>query len=78
LLLNDVSENEQQQADAFLAFMSNLTKSVGLDKRLREYGIKQEQLEILASEAMKQTRLLQNNPRPILFDDALALYQAAW
>jgi hypothetical protein len=27
---------------------------------------------------MQQSRLLQNNPRPILFEDALQLYQDAW
>lgn len=33
---------------------------------------------MLAAEAMKQTRLLVNNPRPLLEADALAIYRAAW
>lgn len=77
-LLKDLPHSEQQQAQAFVLFMADLTKSMGLDKRLRDYGVKQDDLELLANEAMKQTRLLQNNPRSILFEDALALYQAAW
>jgi|TARA_B110000037_G_C17093054_1_gene494806 alcohol dehydrogenase class IV len=32
---------------------------------------------LLASDAMKQTRLLVNNPRPVTKDDAFAIYQQA-
>jgi alcohol dehydrogenase class IV len=78
LLLNDLPANKHQQAQAFLDFMQKISKSVGLDKRLRDYGVKQTDLERLANEAMQQSRLLQNNPRPILFEDALQLYQDAW
>ncbi len=35
-------------------------------------------LPILAADAMKQTRLLINNPRPVTEADALAIYQAAY
>lgn len=34
-------------------------------------------IEVLTSEAMKQTRLLPNNPREVLEDDARDLYKAA-
>jgi alcohol dehydrogenase class IV len=33
---------------------------------------------MLAREAMKQTRLLVNNPRPVTEQDALAIYRAAY
>lgn len=78
LLLNDLPKNVGQQAQAFLDGMQKISKSVGLDKRLRDYGVEQTDLERLANEAMLQSRLLQNNPRPILFEDALQLYQDAW
>jgi alcohol dehydrogenase class IV len=32
----------------------------------------------MASEAMKQQRLLVNNPRPVTEADALSIYRAAW
>ncbi|MDP5031970.1 MAG: iron-containing alcohol dehydrogenase [Paraglaciecola sp.] len=78
LLISDLPTDSRQQAEAFIVFMQKLSYDLGLNKRLRDYGIKQDDLELLASEAMKQTRLLQNNPKPIFYDDALALYQAAW
>ncbi len=32
----------------------------------------------MAEDAMKQTRLLVNNPRPLTQGDALAIYRQAW
>ena len=32
----------------------------------------------MASDAMKQTRLLVNNPREVTESDALNIYEAAW
>jgi alcohol dehydrogenase class IV len=33
---------------------------------------------MMADDAMKQTRLLVNNPRPLTLEDARAIYEAAW
>jgi alcohol dehydrogenase class IV len=41
-------------------------------------GIPQDAVDLLAKDAMNQTRLLVNNPRPVTEDDARAIYQAAW
>ena len=43
-----------------------------------EVGIGETHLEKLASDAMKQQRLLVNNPRALGEADALAIYRAAW
>jgi alcohol dehydrogenase class IV len=40
--------------------------------------IGEEHLPKMAADAMKQTRLLVNNPRPVAEADALAIYRAAW
>ena len=46
--------------------------------RLRDVGISESDIELLATEAMKQTRLLPNNPREVLLEDARALYEQAY
>ena len=51
---------------------------VGLQQKLRDVGIGREHLPKLAADAMKQTRLLVNNPRAVSEADALAIYEAAW
>jgi alcohol dehydrogenase class IV len=45
---------------------------------LRDVGIPEDAIELLATDAMKQTRLLVNNPRPLTIEDARAIYRAAW
>jgi alcohol dehydrogenase class IV len=35
-------------------------------------------MEMLAQDAMLQQRLLVNNPREVSYDDALAIYRAAY
>jgi alcohol dehydrogenase class IV len=41
-------------------------------------NIPQDWLPRLAKDAMNQTRLLGNNPRPVTEKDALAIYEAAF
>ena len=55
-----------------------LITDLGLPDKLRHCGVAEENLELLASEAMLQQRLLVNNPREINQADALAIYQAAF
>ena len=66
------------RAEAFIDQLAALPAELGLPTRLREVGIEEDALAMLAAEAMKQTRLLVNNPRPLLEADALAIYRAAW
>ncbi len=47
-------------------------------QRLREVGVKEHDLEMLAHDAMNVQRLLINNPRDVHFEDALSLYQSAY
>ena len=46
--------------------------------RLRDLEIPEEACNLMAKEAMKQTRLLVNNPRKIEESDAFNIYKAAW
>jgi alcohol dehydrogenase class IV len=57
--------------------MAELCRAAGLSLRLRDVGVGAEHLDLLAAEAMKQERLLMNNPRPITEADARRLYEAA-
>jgi alcohol dehydrogenase class IV len=68
----------QEKAAAFAEEMANLSARCGLETRLRDVGIPQDALHLLARDAMNQTRLLVNNPRPLEETDVRAIYQAAW
>jgi alcohol dehydrogenase len=57
--------------------LSSLPVELGLPTRLRDVGIGHNDLGMLAEDAMKQTRLLINNPRDVAHADALAIYEAS-
>ena len=68
-------------ADAAMKFaqsMADLSQACGLEQGLREMGIAREALPELARDAMNQTRLLVNNPRPLDEAAAMQIYEAAW
>ncbi|NTJ11812.1 iron-containing alcohol dehydrogenase [Rhizobium lusitanum] len=72
-------ENDsQRRCVAFIERLEKLSTKLGLQRRLRDVGIGKEHLPKMARDAMKQTRLLINNPRDVNETDALAIYEAAW
>jgi len=68
----------QARGAAFADEMAQLAVRCGLQPRLRDIGIPRNALDMMADDAMKQTRLLVNNPRPLTRADAFAIYSAAW
>ena len=54
-----------------------LGPNLGMQTRLTEVGVSHNNLPMLAEDAMKQTRLLVNNPREMTYEAALAIYQQA-
>jgi alcohol dehydrogenase class IV len=67
----------QGRAQGFVQHLSRLSRATGVPRRLSEVGVGPEHLDLLAAEAMKQERLLINNPCPITQADARRLYEAA-
>ena len=58
--------------------LRQLIDDVELPATLREAKVQEGDLEMLAEDAMLQQRLLVNNPRDVSYDDALAIYRAAY
>ncbi|MGQ7791027.1 iron-containing alcohol dehydrogenase [Faunimonas sp. B44] len=71
-------EGTQACCAAFIEELAGLCRRLGMPTRLREVGIAEADLPKMAADAMKQQRLLVNNPRPVGEADALAIYRAAW
>lgn len=68
----------QERAAAFCEKLEELSRACGLQPNLRAMNIPEDMLPKLASDAMNQTRLLVNNPRPLSERDALSIYRAAF
>lgn len=62
----------------FITQLVALMVTLGMPVHLRDVGVTEADLPAMAIAAMKQTRLLVNNPRPVSEEDALAIYRAAW
>ena len=69
---------DSEAASAFVAAMAERVAAMPYAQNLRAAGVKESDLPMLAADAMKVQRLLVNNPRDVAYDDALALYQAAY
>lgn len=71
-------KSHAQQIDGMLKGIAAYSPDLGLETTLREVGVKEEDLTMLAEDSMKQTRLLVNNPREVTYEDALRIYTAAF
>ena len=74
----DTNKGAQAVSAEFIDKLEDLSKRLGLPQKLREVDIPKEACEKMARDAMKQTRLLVNNPREVTEKDALNIYQSAW
>ncbi|WP_413205812.1 iron-containing alcohol dehydrogenase [Rhodospirillum sp. A1_3_36] len=63
-------------AEAFIAFMTEMVARMPFAQTLREVGVAETDLEMLAVDAMKVERLLMNNPRVVTKEDAFAIYSS--
>ena len=74
----DNSKNDEFLCNNFIDGLERLCKELNLPYRLRDLEIPEEACKLMASEAMKQTRLLVNNPRKIEESDAFNIYKSVW
>jgi alcohol dehydrogenase class IV len=71
-------QGSQSRAALLIEQLDQLARGSGLALRLRDHGISLDETPLLAKEAMRQSRLLVNNPCEISESDAQRLYEAAW
>jgi alcohol dehydrogenase class IV len=68
----------EERAEAFINALVSLSYELAVPQRLRDVGIPEDAVPLLAREAMKQTRLLVNNPREMSLQDAHSIYANAY
>jgi len=69
---------QAERARAFIDEMASIGRDCQVPASLAAVGIGRDDLKKLAEDAMKQTRLLVNNPRELTLEDAYAIYSAAF
>jgi alcohol dehydrogenase class IV len=68
---------QPEAAKRFVDSLDAICRDCKVPASLAEVGVARQDLERMASDAMKQTRLLVNNPREVTYDDAFAIYAEA-
>ncbi len=78
-LFKDIAGGSDEEATACLIQrIDGIIASLDLNKRLRDFGVKESAVQELAKGAYSQERLNSNNPREIQLEDALAIYTAVF
>jgi alcohol dehydrogenase len=73
-----VAGSAESRTAILIEALRSLIRDVSLPATLSEAGVKEEDLQMLSQDAMLQQRLLVNNPREVVYEDALAIYRAAF
>jgi len=66
-----------ETAERGIALLRDWSRLIGIPPGLASLGIPAGAIPALAASAMTVTRLLKNNPRPVMYEDALGIYRAA-
>ena len=69
--------NDEEVSQALISYLASLIKQLKLPVNLVEMGIEESDINILAQDAMLQTRLLVNNPKSVTIEDVLNIYHKA-
>lgn len=79
-LMGEVTDglSTREAAECAVAAVTRLAEDLGMDLALRAFDIPESALPEMAAGAMKVTRLMRNNPRPVTEADCLAIYSAAY
>jgi alcohol dehydrogenase class IV len=78
LLDAQASIDDEAASTAFIDRMTQLVSEMPFSQRLSAHGVPEDDLPMLATDAMAVQRLLINNPRDVSYDDALAIYRSVY
>ena len=70
--------NEQAAAERAVTAVERLKRDIGIPERLRDIGIKSEQLRTLAEKAHAIKRITRVNPRTATVEELEGIYREAW
>ncbi|MFT9488024.1 MAG: iron-containing alcohol dehydrogenase [Tepidibacillus sp.] len=76
--VNRAGLSNREAAIAAVKALYDIVKDVGIPTNLQEFDIKEEYIEKLSQDALKQKRLLARSPKPFTIDDIRKVYTAAY
>lgn len=67
---------EEEKPERFVEYITGLCERLGIPKSLKEFGIEEEDVDILAENAMQVKRLLDQNPHPLSKQEIGGIYRS--
>ena len=71
-------EGKRNNIDNFISGIEQLIIDLKIPRKLKDVGINQKDIRMLAEDALKQQRLLINNPREVDLNDLISIYEASY
>ncbi len=71
-------KNEADAAETAITAVEQLRRDIGIPLRLRDIGITESQLRLLAEKAFAIKRILRVNPRPVTVEDLEGILRTAY
>ena len=68
--------SKEEVIDTFVSRLKLLSVSVGINQTLKDVGVKEEDIPMLAEKALKDA-CTPGNPREVTKEDMIAIYKAA-
>jgi alcohol dehydrogenase class IV len=76
--INTQGKSEREAAYSAVDAVRQLIEDIGLPSRMREIGVKEEDIRPMAEATMGITRLLRGNPRRVTADDLEEIFKCAF
>ena len=71
-------EGKKNNIDNFILGIEQLIIDLKIPRKLKDVGINQKDIKMLSEDALKQQRLLINNPREVDLKDVISIYEASY
>ena len=71
-------EGKKNDIDNFITGIEQLIIDLKIPRKLKDVGINKKDIQMLAADALKQQRLLINNPREVNLEDVISIYEASY
>lgn len=75
---NTTGMNEDEAAEAAITAVNKLKQDIGIPARLRDLGVKEDQLRIFAEKSHSIVRIMRVNPRKASVDELEEILKQAW
>ena len=75
---SSVNLSQEEASYRCVAELKRLVEDVNIPSTLKGFNIPEEALESLATDGIEQKRILARSPMPLLYDDILTIYKAAF